>query len=156
MSGNYRRTAFNAHGTSCAWCDSDENVEVHHRDGDRNNNDADNLLPLCRDCHRGLHRSGLGGLENELLPVDERSHIDPDTTTFGLRIKEVKWQAWKNTVPRSKSLEQRINELIRADTDGQVSDANLEDVHDDLERALEHREWSAVEDALARLEDSDA
>jgi len=29
-------------------------------------------------------------------------------------------------------------------------------VRSDLERALERREWGAVEDALARLEDSDA
>jgi len=62
------------------------------------------------------------------------------------------WQAWKNTVPRSKSLEQRINELIRADTDGRVADVDLDAVREDLERATEHREWAAVEDALSRLE----
>ena len=81
---------------------------------------------------------------------------DGDMVRYQFQADDDEWKAWKNTVPRSKSLEQRINELIRADTDGQVSDANLDGVHDDLERALEHREWSAVEDALARLEGSDA
>ena len=80
---------------------------------------------------------------------------DEDMVRYQFQADDDEWEAWKNTVSRSKSLEQRINELIRADTVGRVSDANLEDVHDDLERALEHREWSAVEDALARLEDSD-
>jgi len=32
------------------------------------------------------------------------------------------WNEWKETVPRSKSLEKRINELIEADRDGRVSD----------------------------------
>jgi len=81
---------------------------------------------------------------------------DEDMVRYQFQADDDEWKAWKNTVPRSKSLEQRINELIRADTDGRVTDANLEDVRDDLERALEHREWSAVEDALARLEGPDA
>lgn len=66
------------------------------------------------------------------------------------------WTAWKNTVPRSKSLETRVNELIRADTEGRVTAVDLDAVRDDLTRALEHREWAAVEDALARLEADDA
>lgn len=67
------------------------------------------------------------------------------------------WKAWKDTVPRSKSLETRILELLEADTEGRVVDedeaVNLDAVRADLERALENREWNAVEDALARLED---
>lgn len=62
------------------------------------------------------------------------------------------WQSWKNTVPRSKSLEQRINELIRADTDGRVTDVDIQTVREDLERGVDNREWAAIEDALARLE----
>lgn len=65
------------------------------------------------------------------------------------------WQAWKRTVPRDKSLEKRINELIRADTEDRVTDVNLQEVRADLERALEHHEWGAVEDALARLENDE-
>jgi hypothetical protein len=33
------------------------------------------------------------------------------------------WEDWKETVPRSKSLEQRIVELIEADKEGRVRDA---------------------------------
>jgi hypothetical protein len=32
------------------------------------------------------------------------------------------WEDWKETVPRSKSLEKRINELIEADLEGRVRD----------------------------------
>lgn len=75
-----------------------------------------------------------------------------DMVKYQFQAEDDEWQAWKRTVPRDKSLEKRINELIRADTEGQVTEIDVAAVRDDLERALEHREWGAVEDALARLE----
>lgn len=39
---------------------------------------------------------------------------------YQFQIDDEKWTAWKNTVERSKSLEQRIIELIEADTEGRV------------------------------------
>ncbi|WP_161569985.1 hypothetical protein [Salinigranum halophilum] len=41
---------------------------------------------------------------------------------YQFQIDDEKWEKWKNTVPRSKSLEQRIIELIEADTEGRVQD----------------------------------
>lgn len=41
---------------------------------------------------------------------------------YQFQIDDDKWAAWKETVPRSKSLEQRIIELIEADTEGRVSE----------------------------------
>lgn len=35
----------------CAMCDKTSDLEVHHRDADRSNNERENLLLLCRDCH---------------------------------------------------------------------------------------------------------
>jgi len=81
---------------------------------------------------------------------------EEDMVKYQFQAEDDEWRAWKNTVPRSKSLEERINELIRADTEGRVTDTDVDAVQSDLERALERREWGAIEDALARLEDSDA
>ena len=39
---------------------------------------------------------------------------------YQFQIDDDTWAAWKETVPRSKSLETRIIELIEADTDGRV------------------------------------
>ena len=39
---------------------------------------------------------------------------------YQFQIEDEKWDEWKETVPRSKSLEQRIIELIEADTEGRV------------------------------------
>ncbi|MBA7490697.1 hypothetical protein ES702_01238 [subsurface metagenome] len=40
----------------CEICNSDKNLEVHHIDGNRNNNILDNLKVLCRSCHSKEHR----------------------------------------------------------------------------------------------------
>lgn len=40
--------------------------DVHHKDGDPTNNDPENLVALCRRCHRWRHEGPtLGGLDTE-------------------------------------------------------------------------------------------
>jgi len=43
---------------------------------------------------------------------------------YQFEIEDEKWEKWKDTVPRSKSLETRIIELIAADTEGRVAENN--------------------------------
>jgi hypothetical protein len=50
-----------------------------------------------------------------------------DMVKYQFEVDDDTWQDWKNTVPRSKSLEKRLVELIEADTEGRV----LEDDGDD-------------------------
>ena len=50
---------------------------------------------------------------------------EPDAMTkYQFEIDDEKWEDWKDTVPRSKSLEERIIELIEADTEGRIQDAD--------------------------------
>lgn len=55
----------------------------------------------------------------------ESEHV----TKYQFQIDDEKWEKWKLTVPRNKSLEQRIIELIEADTEGRVceEDENASD-----------------------------
>lgn len=39
----------------CELCGSDTNLCVHHIDGNRNNNDTNNLLTVCKKCHQKHH-----------------------------------------------------------------------------------------------------
>jgi len=117
---SYRKKALEHHGEECANCGDEEGLEVHHINGDREDNDPENLIPLCRQCHRRLHRSGLDGLEEDLKPVEDREHINPETTTFQFSVSEETWEGWKRTVPRTKPLDERIRELIRADAEDRV------------------------------------
>mgnify|MGYP000164370787 CR=1 FL=1 len=41
---------------------------------------------------------------------------------YQFEIDDETWDEWKDTVPRSKSLDTRIVELIEADTAGRVED----------------------------------
>lgn len=43
-----------------------------------------------------------------------------DMVKYQFEIDDDTWERWKNTVPRTKSLEERIIELIEADTEGRV------------------------------------
>ena len=47
---------------------------------------------------------------------------------YQFQVDDELWEEWKETVPRSKSLETRIIELIQADKDGRVveEDTNQE------------------------------
>lgn len=41
---------------SCEICGSNKNVDVHHKDGNPQNNNIENLQRLCRSCHIRAHR----------------------------------------------------------------------------------------------------
>lgn len=60
----YRPLCFKHHGNSCVHCGADENVEVHHIDGDRDNNSPENLRPVCKSCHRGREHRCWEHLQN--------------------------------------------------------------------------------------------
>lgn len=68
----YRRTCYEWWPKKCVVCgradDGKFSIDVHHIDGDVDNMRADNLIPLCRFCHKRVHRLGRKiGLKNSLF-----------------------------------------------------------------------------------------
>lgn len=53
--GNYRLRCFKRWGSSCVACSSDVSVVAHHINGDPNNYQDNNLVPLCHECHKKVH-----------------------------------------------------------------------------------------------------
>jgi len=51
----YREKCLNKKGEYCHVCESTNDIRVHHIDGDRENNEIANLIPLCRTCHAKVH-----------------------------------------------------------------------------------------------------
>lgn len=54
-SGIYREEALKCHGEKCQKCGASDNIEIHHKDKNRKNNNMENLQVLCRDCHHREH-----------------------------------------------------------------------------------------------------
>lgn len=54
---NYRVACFVEVGKVCYLCDSEEDIEVHHINGRRQDNKPENLIPLCESCHFDLHQT---------------------------------------------------------------------------------------------------
>jgi len=56
--GNHYRPWQVHRGEECELCGYEplwfRSLDVHHRDGDKENNDPDNLMTLCATCHREL------------------------------------------------------------------------------------------------------
>jgi len=46
----------------------------------------------------------------------------PVVVTYQFQVEDDEWKEWKDTVPRSKSLDTRLRELIKADAEGRVLD----------------------------------
>ena len=66
-SREYRSVGLDEHGDKCAVCGAEEDA-IHHRDGDKTNNDASNLVPLCAEHHQKVHagHDEVAGLVREL------------------------------------------------------------------------------------------
>jgi len=87
-------------------------------------------------------------------------HTWPRTvTTYQFDTDDEEWDAWKNQVPRSKSLDTRLRELMKADREGRVlppdheGDSRSEEYHDVVDEVV--RETSVVDEIASGWDDSD-
>ena len=71
---------------------------------------------------------------------------DASMTTYQFDVDSETWDDWKQTVPRDKSLEQRIIELIEADTDGRVRESSVPTRRSQAaDKELQRRESAAAD-----------
>ena len=69
-SKNYRKKAFNNYPHECkvcGWNEDERILEVHHIDGNRENNNIDNLCILCPTCHRKITLNYYTLIEDKLI-----------------------------------------------------------------------------------------
>lgn len=56
----YRSICFEHKEKKCLICGYDRIISVHHLDGDRKNNNIENLIPLCMNHHAEIHSKEWG------------------------------------------------------------------------------------------------
>ena len=64
---NYRTICFSEWEQCCNICGFDKIISVHHIDGNHNNNDIQNLIPLCPNHHHMVHSKEWGDETKELI-----------------------------------------------------------------------------------------
>jgi len=74
----YRSTCFLHHEHKCVVCDEKLLLDVHHLDGDRNNNKPENLIPLCATHHAYWHSRYRNLIEETVLEYVEKFKRDVD------------------------------------------------------------------------------
>lgn len=54
--------------------------------------------------------------------MSKASELPGQMVKYQFEVDDDTWEDWKETVPRTKSLDKRLIELIEADTDGRVEE----------------------------------
>ncbi len=67
----YRTKCFTKHRKECVICGESVAVDVHHLDGDRDNDDIYNLIPLCPTHHRYWHSKNKHLIEKQVIEYIE-------------------------------------------------------------------------------------
>lgn len=74
---------------ACALCGfrGRENLSEHHIDQDRANNDYDNLIILCHNCHQRFHQNK--GITEQQILARKRNLILKTLTQYGLNAMKI-------------------------------------------------------------------
>jgi len=96
----------------CVACGSSENIEIHHINRNRHHNNINNLMPLCRLCHRLLHSSIPH--KDDLVVVLKKHNYNNRIVAeyYGVEIKEIRrWRYYlkiKDPVDKYRKQAQKL------------------------------------------------
>lgn len=130
MGDQYREKALEAQGERCQICESTVDLVVHHIDGDRNNDEIENLLVVCDPCHTKIHTPEENGEDwdqyTKQLPIASLYGVSPSEKplvrkTATIRHDQKAWLA-ENTINFSKFIRKKIDEEIRKKGDFKTGD----------------------------------
>lgn len=70
----YRERCLSEKPEECVICGVEDDLEVHHKDGNPENNSLENLIPLCSDHHTAVHNYESPSQElNQAIKQTDRS-----------------------------------------------------------------------------------
>lgn len=104
----YRMKAIEEYGEECKACGDTEDVVVHHKDGDGNNDHISNLIPLCSSCHQKVH----GGNDELSELVEELGKRPRKAVKTSIQVTTELADLLHNKKGRGQSYEDVIWDLI--------------------------------------------
>jgi len=119
---DYRKRCLKAKGEECIVCGTGENILVHHVDGDRSNNDLDNLIPVCEACHNDIH----AGRERVAMWVRELGKVPNGGLTTNIPVSDEVW----SYLDRRKGRGETFDDIIRKELNLTEQDEAAHTTHD--------------------------
>ncbi len=130
---DYKGRAFLYYGEECERCGVILKLHVHHRDGNRKNNDIKNLQVLCCKCHVRLHNNILNCNEFAGIKLIEKGAIyilKGLEKEFGLNLKD---DNFKDTPKRIARAYYEIFKGINADAElKQIAETSFPSTYDGM------------------------
>jgi len=120
MSGlGYRAKCLQQKINACAVCGDSDELVVHHIDGDRDNNELDNLVPMCKSCHQTIHIGNDDARKytyyREQLPESAiRDRPDAGKSTTTVQIDDDLWRE----LNRRKNPGDTMSDVVRRMVEG--------------------------------------
>lgn len=118
----YRTALVATLGGECERCGTENELEIHHRDGDRENNDPGNLELLCKPCHNREHYDTIDGNgEMDSVDLEELGEIISRTTAargvdlYAVERCGLSASDWANLTDRDRST---VSRNVRRAVDG--------------------------------------
>lgn len=130
---NYRKKCLNKYSNKCHICSSEDNIEVHHINGERWDNSIENLIPVCKECHTDIHSNNdklnkWSSLLNSKHSPKGIKNITSDgdmvRITVSLNSDTVKYVDEKSDGNRSKCIREIITEGIESKSNNEEKESD--------------------------------
>ena len=131
----YRQKCLREKGHECDVCGATGDLEVHHIDGDRSNNSLENLVPLCEEHHRAVHR-GDDDVEEFVEKLQTREREGMVKVSVSLRQDMHHYlQEWadNNSASFSEAIRRHVRREMRKESAGDTTDAEKDRLIDEVE-----------------------
>lgn len=107
---DYRARCLLEKGDECVVC-GDPEVVVHHIDGDRDNNDLDNLVPMCTEHHSDTHNGFTTVPEKYVTALGWTPH-DKDAPKTTIQIDDETWRRLNHRRESGETFNHVVEQLL--------------------------------------------
>ena len=135
----YRQKCLSEKGRACRVCGVEDNIDIHHLDGNRANNSVENLVPLCKEHHRAVHRGDpeVDHLAEQLTEIETEGMTKVSVSLDKNTYQYLQERAERESVSFSETVRREVREKMNSTPDGDRVDT-LKRENDRLSNEVEY------------------